>query len=309
MEIALIIFKALAIPALSPMAVGIIRKVKARMQNRQGASIIQPYYDIWKLFHKDEIIPKDASWVFKMSPFIIFAISILIPIGIPFIARAEAYSPLSDFLVIIYLVATGTFFLALAGIDSAGLFGGFGASREMTLAAITEGGLLFSMLPSIFITHTTNLALMASSTAALPATQYFPIAIAFAGYFIALLSETGRIPFDNAATHLELTMIHEAMIIEHSGKRLALLEWASANKFMTFLVLGVNLFMPWGIAQTTDIGALATALVLVLAKTVVLITVVGILESSLAKYRFFRLPDFLLSAFIFGVIALIATIL
>jgi formate hydrogenlyase subunit 4 len=302
-----LVLKFIILPFLSPLGIGIIRKVKAFMQNRQGASVMQPYFDLWKLFHKDEVIAHDASWIFRLSPFFIFAISIVLPLGIPFLTQAEIFPALGDFLVVVYLIALMTFFLALAGIDTGGMFGGFGASREMTLSALTEGSLLFSILPVALITHTTNLTIMATTAAGLPLISYFPIFIAFLGFFIALMAETGRIPFDNAATHLELTMIHEAMILEYSGKRLALIEWANANKFLFFVLLGVNIFFPWGIATHISIDSLFVAAMSTLVKVVLLITIVGILESSIAKFRLFRLPDLLLTGFIFCIIALIAT--
>lgn len=294
-------------PALSPLCVGIIRKVKALMQNRQGASIIQPYFDLYKLFHKDEVISKDASWVFRVSPYLIFAISILIPLGIPLISTLES-SPIGDFLVIAYLIALSTFFLALSGIDVGSAFGGFGSSREMTLAALTEGIVIFSIVPVALLAQTTNLASMVGLIALLPANDSFPILIAFIGFFIALLSETGRIPFDNPSTHLELTMIHEAMILEYSGKRLALLEWASANKLLIFVALGVNIFFPWGLTGNLSFNSIGISLLIFAGKALALIVSIAIFESSIAKFRFFRLPDVLLTGFIFSVIAILATI-
>lgn len=274
------------------------------MQNRKGASIIQPYSDLWKLFHKDEVIARDASWIFLLSPFLIFSISLLLPLGIPLIGSIELFPLIGDFITIIYLLAIMTFFLALAGIDIGSAFGGFGSSREMTLAALTEGTLIFSILPIALITHTTNLIQMAITTTTLP--LHFAIAIAFMGYFIALLSETGRIPFDNPSTHLELTMIHEAMILEYSGKRLALIEWASANKFLFFVLLGSNLFFPWTIASTADLSSILISLAASIIKTVVLIVAIGIIESSIAKLRLFRLPDLLLTGFMLCIISLVA---
>lgn len=303
----LILLKLFLIPLLSPFCVGIVRKVKALMQNRQGASLIQPYFDLFKLFHKDEVISRDASWIFRFSPYLIFAVSILIPAGIPFISHIESLSPFGDLLVIVYLIALSTFFLSLSGIDAGSAFGGFGSSREMTLAALTEGVLIFSLIPIAILTQTTNLIAMTGIAASLPLTSFFPILIAFIGFFIALLSETGRVPFDNPATHLELTMIHEATILEYSGKRLALIEWASANKFLIFVILGVNLFFPWGIAANLDFDKIIIAIFSLIIKVIILVIGIAILESSTAKFRFFRLPDILMTGFIFGIIAIIAT--
>ncbi|MBI4096231.1 MAG: NADH-quinone oxidoreductase subunit H [Candidatus Levybacteria bacterium] len=305
----LFLLKLFLIPMLSPLCVGIIRKVKAIMQNRKGASIMQPYFDLYKLFHKDEVISKNASWIFRFAPYLIFAISILIPLGIPLIASAESISPISDFIVIVYLLALSTFFLSLSGIDVGSAFGGFGSSREMTLSALTEGVLMFSMIPIALIAQTTNLTMMAATASSLPLNDFFPISIAFVGFFIAMLSETGRIPFDNPATHLELTMIHEAMILEHSGKRLALIEWASANKLLIFAALGINMFFPWGIAHDLTLDKIAVSLFFFLVKLLILIAAIAFMESSTAKFRLFRLPDVLLTGLIFGIIAIITTII
>jgi formate hydrogenlyase subunit 4 len=306
MVIFIIILKLILFPLMSPLYIGIVRKVKAYMQNRRGAGILQPYYDLWKLFHKDEVIAGEASWIFYLTPFLLFGLSILLPLGIPLFGGIESLSFFGDFLVTIYLLATMTFFLALAGIDTGSAFGGFGSSREMTIAALTEGTLLFSFLPMSLATHTTNAIQMTAIASGLPFFSYLPFGIAFMGFFIALMAETGRIPFDNPATHLELTMIHEAMILEYSGKRLALIEWANANKFIFFVVLGSNLFFPWGLSSTTNAFSLLIALGLVIIKTLLLVTGIAVLESSIAKLRLFRLPDLLLTGFICCVIALIA---
>lgn len=305
MSIFIIFLKIILFPLLSPLCIGIVRKVKAYMQNRRGSSITQPYYDLWKLFHKDEVIAKNASWIFYQTPFLLFGLSILLPLGIPLLGNFESLSFFGDFLVIIYLLATMTFFLALSGIDVGSAFGGFGSSREMTLAALTEGVLLFSFLPIALVTHTSNVILMTTLASSLPFFDYLPFILAFMGYSIALMAETGRIPFDNPATHLELTMIHEAMILEYSGKRLALIEWASANKFIFFVILGVNLFFPWGLSSSTDLQSLLLAAGIVIVKSIILIVGIAILESSMAKLRLFRLPDLLMTGFIFSVIALI----
>jgi formate hydrogenlyase subunit 4 len=274
------------------------------MQNRKGASVIQPYFDLWKLFHKNEVIPHDASWIFMAAPYIIFAITLILPLAIPFGVTVAA-SPLNDFLVVVYLLALLTFFLALAGIDAGSAFGGFGSSREMTLGALTEGVIIFSIVPLALLAHSSAVPHIASAIASLPLASYLPVAVAFLGFFIALMSETGRIPFDNPATHLELTMIHEAMILEYSGKRLALIEWASANKLLFFVALGANLFFPWGGAITASIPTVAIGLLLAFLKSLALLVVIGIIESSIAKLRLFRLPDLLMTGFIFCLIALI----
>ncbi|MFA6963334.1 MAG: NADH-quinone oxidoreductase subunit H [Patescibacteria group bacterium] len=298
------LFQFMLIPALSPLFVGIIRKIKANLQNRRGASVFQPYQDLAKLFHKDEVVSHDASWIFRFMPFILFAVTLVIALSLPLITTALHNNITGDFLVIIYLFAIGTFFLALAGIDTGSAFGGFGSSREMTISALAEGGLIFSMLTLALLAHSTNLTNIVSSIIHLPITSFMPVVLAFIGFIIVLLAETGRFPFDNPATHLELTMIHEAMILEYSGKRLALIEWAAANKMMIFLALGANLFFPWGIATSLALPALVLALLIFLAKILALAIFIALLESSISKYRFFRLPDLLFTSFIISAIAI-----
>lgn len=302
----LITAKILFVLLTSPLCIGIIRKAKARMQNRAGASIMQPYADLWKLFHKDEVIPSDASWIFRVTPYLLFGIGVLLPLAVPLLTTAETVQLFGDFLVVVYLLALSTFFLALSGIDAGSAFGGFGSSREMTLAALTEGTMVFSFLPAVLLTHTTSLGIIAGSLTQLSFGNYFPVAIAAVGFGIALLAETSRMPFDNPATHLELTMIHEAMILEYSGKRLALVEWASANKLLFFILMAANVFFPWGIAHSAlTVPALLVALGAVLGKIVVMLLIIAFIESRIAKLRLFRLPDLLLASFIFCVVALI----
>ncbi len=294
----------LLVPVLSPFCIGITRKIKALLQNRRGASPFQPYKDLWKLFQKDEVISRDASWVFRFAPYLIFASTLIIGISIPLVSTALKNELTGDLLVVVYLVALGTFFLALAGIDTGGGFGGFGSSREMMVATLTEGGLILSLFTLALIGRTTNLFSISHAIASLSFYDLPPVMLAFVGFFIALLAETCRYPFDNPATHLELTMIHEAMILEYSSKRLALVEWASANKLMIFISLGTNLFLPWGVAPSLAITAIIVSLILWILKSLLFCTAIALIESSMAKFRIFRLPDLLFTSVIISIIAI-----
>lgn len=298
------IIQIIFIPAISPLFIGITRKMKAKFQNRQGASIFQPYRDLRKLFRKDEIVSHDASWIFRFSPYIILALTIIVGASIPLLSLATQNNFLGDFLVVIYLLALGTFFLALSGMDTGGGFGGFGASREMTVAALTEGGLICSLLTLALASHTTNLFGITSFGLSAPMSYLPSIILAFFSFIISMLAETARFPFDNPATHLELTMIHEAMLIEHSGKGLAMMEWAAANKFLIFLALAANLFFPFGIAANLSLGSLLLALIYFAIKILVLCFGIATLESIMAKFRFFRLPDLLFTSFVISAIAI-----
>lgn len=300
---ALWIIQSLALPALAPLGIGFVRKVKAMLQNRQGASVWQPYLDLWKLLHKDEVISRDASWIFRAAPLVVFVATMAVGAMIPILVSSAMHSMVGDILLVVYTLSIGTFFLALAGLDVGGAFGGFGSSREMTVAALAEGGLIFSLVTMALVTGSGDTSLIAGASTSTQA--FLPMALAGVGFFIVLLAENARFPFDNPATHLELTMIHEAMIIEYSGKRLALMEWAAANKLMIFSVLGANIFLPWGVPQHVTIVALLVGALVLVLKVVVVYTVIAVLESSMAKYRFFRLPDLLLLAFILNVVAIV----
>ena len=290
---------------MSPLCVGIIRKIKAKLQNRKGASIFQPYNDLKKLFNKDEVISKDASWVFRYAPFVIFSVTIFVGMSVPIFMSFVNNTFTSDILVIIYMLALGTFFLALSGLDTGGAFGGFGSSREMTMSALAEGGFIFSLLTVSFIAGTTNLLAISNVGILQHGHLLLSSILAFISFFIILLAENTRYPFDNPSTHLELTMIHEAMILEYSGKRLALIEWASSNKLLIFISLGSSLFFPWGIAGALSLSTILFGLFIFCLKVFIFCLAIAVLESSIAKLRFFKLPDLLLIAFILNVIAII----
>lgn len=304
----LICIQLLFVPAVSPAVIGIIRKVKALLQNRRGAGIVQPYRDLWKLFHKDEVISKDTSWIFRCAPTIIFGVTLVIAAGIPVLSRQSTFAPVGDFLVFVYLMALATFFLALAGMDAASSFGGFGSSREMTFAALIEGGLVFCLLTVALVTGSGNIAGMAEAIGSVTPMQIIPIIVAWIGFLIALVAENARVPVDNPATHLELTMIHEAMILEYSGKRLALMEWASFNKLLIFIVVAVQLFLPWGIPVSTAPAVIAVAFAILIAKSLCIAIGIGVLESSIAKLRIFAVPSLLFTSFMLGVIAVVISI-
>ncbi|MEK7594923.1 MAG: NADH-quinone oxidoreductase subunit H [Patescibacteria group bacterium] len=297
------ILQIVLVPMLAPLGIGITSSIKAKMQNRQGPSIFQPYRNLRKLFHKDEVISNDASWIFRLAPYIIFGVTIIVGASIPLFSSI-LHAPTSDLLVVVYTLAIGTFFLALAGMDTGSAFGGFGASREMTLSAVAEGSLIFSLLTLVVISGTTNLTAIAHTITFEYGHFLIPILMAFAGFLIVLLAETKRFPFDNPDTHLELTMVHEAMLLEYSGKRLALMEWASANKLFIFAAMAVNLFFPVGISSSFGASALLIGVGSMLVKVLTIYVGIAMIESLLAKFRFFRLPDLLFIAFILNVIAI-----
>lgn len=298
------VLQLILVPVTSPLCVGVIKKIKAKLQSRQGANIFQPYRDLWKLFHKDEVVSSDAAWIFRYAPFIIFTVTLVVGASIPLFNSFLRNTYTSDALMIVYLMAIGTFFLALAGMDTGSGFGGFGSSREMTISALAEGGFIFSLLTVALVSGTTNLFSISAFAAAGNVHSALPVILAFLGFLIVLLAETARFPFDNPATHLELTMIHEAMILEYSGKKLALMEWASSNKLLIFIALAANLFFPWGIATAISAGAVIFGIAIFGLKLLIFCLAVALLESSIAKFRFFRLPDILIVSFILNCVAI-----
>lgn len=304
MKLFIIIAQIVFVPAFSPLCIGIIRKIKSRLQNRQGADILQPYRDLVKLFHKDEVISNDASWIFRIAPFFIFTLTLLLSIGVPMLGGFSGAESLSDFLVVVYILIFIAFTISLAGIDVGGPFGGFGASREMTLSSLAEGAIIISLLVPTLMAGTTKFTGMMAHFEKFSYEEFLPLTVAFIAFFIAFLSKAARYPFDNPATHLELTMVHEAMILEYSGKRLALIEWSSANMLLGLLILGVNIFFPWGMPHEMIAWSLAFGFLLVVLKIFFALTLVAIIESTIPKLRYFRLPDLLLTSLVISLIAL-----
>ncbi len=290
----------------APLITGIVRKAKARLQNRQGASLLQPYLDLRKLFQKGVVIPTTASWIFRATPYVLFATTLVIVVLVPTLFSPVPMQWAGDIITVVYLFALGRFFLALGGLDTGTAFGGLGSSREMSIAAIIEPAMMLAIFTVSVTAGSTNLSTIVATLSSTPATAVNPSHIlAFAGLFIVTLAETGRIPVDNPTTHLELTMIHEAMILEYSGRYLALIEWASQMKLLIFLALLSNMFFPLGMADTLSPIALVEGLLAIMGKTVILALVVAVVESTNAKLRLFRVPEFLMVAFILSLLALI----
>lgn len=290
----------------APLIAGIIKKLKARMQNRRGPRLLQPYSDLIKLLKKEVILSSSSSWVFRVTPYIVFTSTLVIALLIPIHVVPVSLHWIGDIITVVYLLALGRFFVALAGLDAASAFGGLGSSREMSIASIVEPAMMLAIIASAVTAGSTDLSVIVASLVTSPASLVHPAhMLAFVGLFIVTVAETGRIPVDNPETHLELTMIHEAMILEYSGRYLAFIEWASQMKLFLFLALLSNMFFPVGIATALLPGALIVGAVSLLAKVVVLAVVVALIESTNAKLRLFRVPELLMVAFILSLLALI----
>ena len=295
---------------LAPLVSGIIRNWKAKLQNRRGARIWQPYFDIIKLFRKDMVISEHASWIFNFAPYVVFITSLLAGLMVPMATRQAPLSLFGGLLAVIGLLALGRFFLALAGLDPGSAFGGMGSSREMTISAIAEPAMMLAIFTVAITAGSTDLSRIVQSTQGLTWGLLNPAHLmAFAALFIVLLAETGRIPVDNPATHLELTMVHEAMILEYSGRYLAFMEWGAAIKQLVLMTLLVNLFFPLGLAADPSPLAVSLGSLAFIAKLLALAAAVVLVETTNAKLRLFRVPDLLSAAFVLAALALMSTFL
>lgn len=306
-QVVLIVVQVIMLLALAPFIVGVIRKVKARLQCRRGAGLFQPYADLAKLFRKQPVRSSTTSWIFTAAPYIVFASTVAAGLLMPVFLSHTPLNFAGNIIALVYLLALGTFFLILAGLDAGSAFGGMGSSREAIVATLAEPAMMLSILAIALTAGSTNLSTIVHQSALLEGVVLAPPAhlMALAAMFIVTLAETGRVPVDNRATHLELTMIHEAMLLEYSGRYLALMEWAAGIKLLVLLTLIVNVFAPWGIATSLAPAALATGTAVYVLKVAGLAVVIGVIESMFAKLRLFRVPELLGAAFILALLALV----
>ena len=295
---------------IAPVLSGIMKTLKARLQTRRGPGMLQTYQDIFKLFRKGMVIPETASWIFSATPYIVFGTAALVGLMIPMAATDAPLSLFGGVLAVVYLLALGRFFLALGGLDAGSSFGGLGSSREMTISAIAEPAMMLAIFTVALAANSTNLSEMANVAVSQSWKFLAPSQmLAFAALFIVLIAETGRIPVDNPATHLELTMIHEAMILEYSGPYLALIEYGASLKQLVLMTLVVNTFFPFGLSSHWTVQGLSLGLLFYLIKMLVLSCLIVLIETTNAKLRLFRVPELLMVSFIFGALALISTFL
>jgi formate hydrogenlyase subunit 4 len=290
--------QAIVVGAGAPLLVGLVRTLKARLQGRRGASPLQPYRDLRKLLAKESVVAESTSWIFRVTPYLLAAIMLVIALGIPLLVTRPVLGFAGNIVLVMYLLLLGTFFLALAGLDAGSAFGGMGASREVVVAALAEPTVVLAIFALSLHAGTTDLG---SIVERLGSERYLALhpghLLAFLAFFIVMIAETGRLPVDNPATHLELTMIHEAMVLEYSGPALALVEWASGMKLFLFLALLGNLFIPWGIPATDATPAIVLGMAALAAKLVGLAAMLAVLESVVAKLRLFRVPELLSGSF------------
>ncbi len=295
---------------LAPLLRGIIAALKARIQNRRGASIFRPYSDLLKLLRKEDLLPDTASGLFRAAPVILLAVTVVCAAFVPVLHASALLASTGDFILLVYLFALGRFFLVLGAMDGGSSFGGMGASREALVSTLAEAPLLLGLAA---------VSIQAGSPT-LPGIAHWALhgdffqlsavhALAFGALVLVAIAETGRIPVDNPTTHLELTMIHEAMVLEYSGPSLALIEWASAIKLSVLAGLLIALFVPFGMADALTPAAIALALGASLVKLFVVTAAVAVVESSVAKLRMYMVPDFLGVASALSILAVVFTAL
>ena len=290
----------------SPLLVGVIRKVKARLQGRRGATIFQPYVDLRKMFVKEVVVSENASWIFRFTPYLLISTLLFAALIVPVLTTRTPLGFMGNIIVLMYLFMLATFFLALAGLDAGSAFGGMGSSREVAIVALAEPTILIAIFGIALRAGTTSLDGIIVRFAAEPLLMLNAgHLLAFFAFFIVALAENGRLPVDNPATHLELTMIHEAMILEYSGTLLALVEWAAAMKLFLFLTLLSNLFFPWGVASTTAPLELFGAFLALALKLLIFALAIALVETAAAKLRLFRVPELLAGSFTVALLAVV----
>ncbi len=296
--------------ALGPLITGLIQKVKARLQCRAGASVLQPYRDLAKLLRKGTVQSDTASPLFAAVPVLVLAATAsgaaLVPVAfVPAPGALSSALPLGDAILVLALLALARFLTALGALDAGGAFGGMGASRETTVGTLVEPVFMLVVFSVAVVAGTTDLGQLAGHRAGLGGTAFdAPDLLALFAMLVLLIAETGRIPVDNPDTHLELTMLHEGMLLEHSGPGLACLLFATHGKQLIAITLVQVLFLPVGVTTSLAPAALAVAFAAFLGKTLVLAVFLALVESSYAKLRFFRLPQFLGIGFLSAFLAL-----
>jgi formate hydrogenlyase subunit 4 len=293
----------LLVLAAAPLLTGFVRKVKARLLRRRGPPIVQPYRDILRLLKKEVVVADNASWIFRVAPYVIFATTWVAAALVPTFATGLLFSWSADLIAIIALLASARFFLALAGMDVGTAFGGIGSSREVMIASLAEPAMLLIVFTMALVARSTQLSAVADLLSTSEVGLRVSLGLALVGLIIVAIAENGRIPVDNPATHLELTMVHEAMVLEYSGRHLAMLELAAAVKLLLYLSLIGCIFAPWTLAEPdSSTASYVAGFGLYLAKLALLGLLLAVFETAIAKMRVFRLPGFIGAALMLGLL-------
>jgi formate hydrogenlyase subunit 4 len=304
------VLEVLAALALAPLFLGWVNACRAWLQNRRAPSLLLPYHGIRKLFHKDAVIASDASPLFRMAPYVVFGAMVAAAAVIPSMGTGLPFRSAADAIALVGLLATARVFMSLAAMDIGTAFGSLGARREMMVGFLAEPALLMIIFVASLISATTALPLIAERLALQSPGLYPSLAFTAVAFTMVLLAENARVPVDNPATHLELTMIHEAMLLEYSARHLALMEWAAALKLFNYACIGFALFVPWGVSLgDAGLAALAGSIPVLATKLAVAGAWLALLETVSAKLRVLRAPEFLATAFMFAVLGLLVHLL
>jgi len=288
---------------LAPLLTGFVRKVKARLLRHQGAPLLQPYRDLLRLSRKEIVVADTASWLFRVAPYLMFSAIWVAAALVPTFALNLVFSWSADLIVIVALLGAARFFLALAGLDVGTSFGGIGASREMMIAPLAEPAMLMIVFTLSLLAGSTQLSSIAAYMSGPDVGIRISVGLSLAGLVIVAIAENARIPVDNPATHLELTMVHEAMVLEYSGRHLAMIEAAASLKLLLYVSLIGAIFVPWGMATADQgIAAYLVGVAVYLGKLAVGGFVLAVFETSVAKMRVFRVPQFLGAALMLGLL-------
>ena len=299
-----VVVQVLLVLAGAPVLVALMRQVRARLEGRVGAGLGQPWRDLRKLLRKEPIAPDGSTIVFTAAPAVALSSMVLIAAAAPFITTTSPLDGVADLYAVVSLLLVASIALALAGLDTGSAFGGMGSSRTVTVAALAEPTLLVAGFALSVRVGSSNLASLVEHGQRAPGTILSPATLlAAVALWIVVVAVAGRLPVDNPSTHLELTMIHEATILEYAGRDLAVVELGSAMRLAVLLGLWGNLFLPWGVATTAGPGALALGAVVFVVKVAALGAVLSASEVFMAKWRLFRVPELLAGSFLFGVLA------
>ena len=291
---------------LAPLLTGYVRKVKAHLLRRQGPPILQPYRDLIKLLRKEVVLAENASWIFRVAPYVIFATTWVAAALVPTFATGLVFSSAADLIAIVALLGSARFMLALAGLDVGTSFGGIGSSREMMIASLAEPAMLMIVFTLSLLAGSTQVSSVATFMQGTGVGLRVSLAMALVSLVMVAIAENARIPVDNPATHLELTMVHEAMILEYSGRHLAVIEAAASLQLLLYLSLILCLFAPWGVAVAgEDVTSYAAGLVVYVAKLAIGGFLLAAFETTVAKMRVFRVSDFLGIALMLGLLAML----
>jgi formate hydrogenlyase subunit 4 len=299
----------LIVVVIAPLMLGWVNQCRAWLQNRSGAGVLQPYRVLAKLFQKEVILAHGASALFRSSPYVQFGCMVLVASIVPVIETNLLFAPAADVIALVGIFALARVFSALAAMDIGTAFGSMGARREMLVASLSEPALLMVFFTPLLIVQSTSLNAIVDSLAHRPFAIYPSMAFAAVAFVMVLLAENARIPIDNPDTHLELTMIHEAMILEYSARHLALIEWATAVKLTVYCALGIALFAPWGMAGAGEWQTVPVSVLIFAAKLVLAGAGLALLETVSAKLRIFRAPEYLGMAFLLGVLGMLTYLL